>query len=637
MEKPLIRTEGKTDEMHLRMALKVLQTQGKFIDLDIDFFEVQDNSPAGYKELIALCRTASQTKQHRPQICIFDHDLPEEDAKKVANRDQPYKDWGNHIYSFIIPIPMHRPNARVVSIEHYYKNVDLMQADNNGKRLFLGDEFSQTTGVHKDKKNLVCKQFNEIRNGTVIDNGVFEIDSEHDVALSKSKFAENLEHLLVRGQAVDVSAFELIFSIIEQIVQGQLEQKTLDPILTQFKWEEYLEEMKRYAFVDLDPVRPDYYEPIDIFEGTKQVHAEDYLLNAIHGSVPLRCLIFGQPGSGKTYLLERICAKLADDMLVEVSTFKLSNVLNQEAKFVPSQKAIIPLLFRLNLFNHSSADIEKSIVDNRLISFGLTTTLVEFLKTGVKFVLLFDDLDEVWAQNFDDNLNHIQNFVNRLGRIPHVSVIIAGRQTATQRFRHLYRTYRVCNLSKDAVISLLNQLANQSDIWTNRELTPDKLISRFDQYSGLLEFLSTPYFVRRMAEYWNDFPTGNIAHLIHNVIFGIIDRQEKTEHSQILLIRRFQLEMLAFECLETNGEIKSRQLKDFDHEIIYWFQHMGFVTHSTVMNFTNQWMLAYLAARYAYEQNISLDAMVKKAISFELVRKCTTMYRYITAMSRQEE
>ena len=158
-------------------------------------------------------------------IFIADADHPEK-TNKLVDSKKAFKDWGNYVYSFQIPIPQHRVGQRVC-IEHYYTDDELKtEKDINGKkcRLFLSGEFDER-GISSDK-NYVCSPFTKeyksdkklIIEGDSKGRVSLINDASVTVALPKMKFAEAI--LAEDGDFANISSqnFKLIFDIIKQII-----------------------------------------------------------------------------------------------------------------------------------------------------------------------------------------------------------------------------------------------------------------------------------------------------------------------------------------------------------------------------------------------------------------------------------
>jgi hypothetical protein len=188
--KPLIMTEGKTFCAHLKAALKKLTEAGHYASLEIEFSEYEDELQMGSNDLKNLCQHSSKIVQLRPIICLFDRDETKI-IKQVSVANHAYKDWGNNVFSFIIPVPDHRVATPNISIEFYYTNSEIKRLDKQGRRLFLSDEFHPSSR-HK-REDLTCTDLSKIKRKdvSIIDDRVF--DGHHkNVALPKNQFADNI-------------------------------------------------------------------------------------------------------------------------------------------------------------------------------------------------------------------------------------------------------------------------------------------------------------------------------------------------------------------------------------------------------------------------------------------------------------
>jgi len=215
--RPLIMTEGKTDWKHLKAAWLRLKAAGEFDDLEIEFSEYEENIKMGSADLRNICAHSSKLPQARPIICIFDRDEPKI-MRSVSVADKAYKEWGNHVFSFIIPVPDHRQGAPNISIEFYYTDSEIMQADKHGRRLFLSSEFHPSSR-HKSQ-DLTCTDLNKVKRQdvSIIDNQVF--DRHHrNVALPKSQFADYILQQEEGFNDFEVSEFSQIFDIIAMIMK----------------------------------------------------------------------------------------------------------------------------------------------------------------------------------------------------------------------------------------------------------------------------------------------------------------------------------------------------------------------------------------------------------------------------------
>lgn len=216
---PLIITEGKTDWKHLKTALARLKEEGLFQDLELDFLEFGDDSPMGDAGLLKTCESYSKLAQSKPIICVFDRDNPKV-ISVVSGNDKDYKDWGNNVFSFAIPIPEHRLDTSDICIELYYQDKDIKRRDVNGRRLFLSNEFDQRSGRLLSSPEITCNDRNKFRRQlSIVDGQVWSINNEN-IALPKNDFADLIASADENFKDVDFTAFRKVFELISAIVRA---------------------------------------------------------------------------------------------------------------------------------------------------------------------------------------------------------------------------------------------------------------------------------------------------------------------------------------------------------------------------------------------------------------------------------
>ncbi|MEA3408593.1 MAG: reverse transcriptase domain-containing protein [Chloroflexota bacterium] len=215
LSRPLIVTEGKTDWKHLKAALAALKADGYFRELDIEFLD--DEEARGSADLEQFCEQHAKAPQNRKFICVFDRD---ERGRLERVHADPFKDWNNNTFSFAIPVPDHRKDTPVISIEFYYRDQEICREDANGRRLFLSSEFDTESGRHKTE-DLNCTLLNKIKRPDqvkIVDKRVFNCESEN-VALPKDDFATYVLNQEDGYADFDFSAFKAIFDIVSMIVE----------------------------------------------------------------------------------------------------------------------------------------------------------------------------------------------------------------------------------------------------------------------------------------------------------------------------------------------------------------------------------------------------------------------------------
>lgn len=237
-DKPLIITEGHTDWKHMKAAYENLKDREEckeiFENLDFEFLEYEAGNShenaglkleMGNKTLTNMCETMAKLKQPRKIIFVADCD-DDNTNKKMSSKDCLYKNWGNNVYSFILPVPNNRKNNPAICIEHLYSDDEIKtECEVNGvkRRLFIGNEFDEL-GLANDlgyiclNKNFCGPQKNNIIEGRT-DERVVLIKGDRSVnyALTKTEFANNVLNKVTPFDKFDFSNFVEIFKIIKEI------------------------------------------------------------------------------------------------------------------------------------------------------------------------------------------------------------------------------------------------------------------------------------------------------------------------------------------------------------------------------------------------------------------------------------
>lgn len=221
----IIYTEGKTDWQLLKKSHKKLN-----LDLNISFFEFEDKD-VGDINLLKKCEIWAESPHQYPQIFIFDNDN-KEIVKKTSNVKHKYKNWGNNVFSFVLPIPSHRIGFENICIEFYFTDSELKIKDLNGRRLFLTSEFKENSGNLKDDSTVhighkgKLKGLSEPRYAKVVDSEVYD-SSDKSIALSKANFAEYVCEEIKPFDNLNFGEFQKIFEIIQLIIQENLPKVSL--------------------------------------------------------------------------------------------------------------------------------------------------------------------------------------------------------------------------------------------------------------------------------------------------------------------------------------------------------------------------------------------------------------------------
>lgn len=240
-DKPLIITEGATDWKHMKAAYNYLIADPRcsawLPALDFDFLEYEpENSTAenciklkmSGSQLQTMCEQYSLIKQPHKMIFIADCDVLA--VKKALGGDDKYKDWGNSVYSFCLPIPDSRIQTPDICVEHLYSDEEIKKEltleDGITRRIFMGNEFDKegfSLGAEKYYcKNRDCCGPQKI---SIIDGSdkkkvikPWSQNKETNYALSKMNFATYVLDCKEPFNCMDFSNFIPLFEIIRDIL-----------------------------------------------------------------------------------------------------------------------------------------------------------------------------------------------------------------------------------------------------------------------------------------------------------------------------------------------------------------------------------------------------------------------------------
>jgi len=402
-----------------------------------------------------------------------------------------------------------------------------------------------------------------------------------------------------------------------------------------FDWKRFAES----AFdVSYDALHSEFYVPLALFRGRRiYPNAEETLQEELFRHRVNRILITGRPGSGKSFLLERLNGYFAERLLGDLE--------NASGDLESASNLVVPIFVQLNLF-----DAEEYVNDGNELSlelkireilspFGLNVPFQEFTRSGPRFIFLIDDLDEVVDDNVSQNLREVRRFIEKY---PDAKIILAGRESAANRFIHLFRTYKITDLSNAAVRSLLEQVLALSYPAPQLEKQVTEIWQYIEKPEGLLAFLSTPFFVYATADYWASPGSKevNLGRLLFRVIEQLMYRQEKTEYSErayALLTRRvFELEKLALETLPSDGIISKGQIDQLSEQDLRWFQQMEFISRSPAEpRFVSKWIHAYFAAHFL-TRNEEFTGFDGRRLFLQSIIEPLTPLKYATVLLLQD-
>ena len=225
----IIFTEGLTDSIHLQKHWEYIKSD--YPQSNISFWDYGMNGEKNYKqemggsELLKMCREYAKIKQDKKMIFIADCDDYRVAKEMGNNRDKKYKSWGNNVYSFTLPVPLHRKGNDNICIEHLYTDEEIKQEyickDGIRRRLYIGKEFddygrSIENRLLCTKASFCGENSNKIIDGTS-DARVICSDNldATNYALSKIEFAKKT---IVNTSKESFAAFKAVFCIINEII-----------------------------------------------------------------------------------------------------------------------------------------------------------------------------------------------------------------------------------------------------------------------------------------------------------------------------------------------------------------------------------------------------------------------------------
>jgi hypothetical protein len=224
LTRPIIVTEGKTDWRHLKKARERLSPDPTSVKFEFH----ESEADMGDAELKRFCSSMARVPQPQPIIAIFDRDV--EDIVKKLGDGKEFKDWGNNVFSFCIPVPKHRKDYKNISIEFFYQDKDLSRRDQHGRRLFFSNELQrkmvQSLTNKTDLENsiipLSSPNLEEELEKKVYDQDVAQIRNEsgEQVAMSKAAFAQLVADGSGEFAEIEFGTFESIFEIVETIIKN---------------------------------------------------------------------------------------------------------------------------------------------------------------------------------------------------------------------------------------------------------------------------------------------------------------------------------------------------------------------------------------------------------------------------------
>lgn len=243
-KKVLVITEGSTDWKHMKAAYEALKSDSQYSEifdgLNFDFLEYEEKesrNSAPYKinmgcsQLVALCENYAKLPQTTKFICIADRDDQKTNNALSVNGAE-FKEWGNNVYSFILPLPKIRESTPAICIEHLYSDAEIKteyngSEDGVSRRLYMGGEFDRrgiasTIDRFCEKKNACGPNSIAILEGSSKERVTsLNNDDGTNYALPKSQFASLILSKTPPFDHFDFTNFLPIFETIKHIIEKE--------------------------------------------------------------------------------------------------------------------------------------------------------------------------------------------------------------------------------------------------------------------------------------------------------------------------------------------------------------------------------------------------------------------------------
>ena len=134
-----------------------------------------------------------------------------------------YKSYGNNVYGFCISAPQSRKDEGQddISIEYLYSDEEIHTPLSNGCQLFFGDEFCETSGRHKENKDLILKNQQDRGKPKIVENNggqaVYDLN-DNNVLAKKVDFADAVKNDQIQISQESWDNFRHIFDKINHII-----------------------------------------------------------------------------------------------------------------------------------------------------------------------------------------------------------------------------------------------------------------------------------------------------------------------------------------------------------------------------------------------------------------------------------
>jgi len=202
-------TEGASDYLHLLAAQRFFHANNEFLNLEMQ--ADAESEAGGDSQLLDKCRGLALSPQPLPSVCVFDRD--NDDIVRRAGIEGGPKEYGNGVVALAIAIPDWRDPGQAC-IEMLYGDTDLERRDENGRRIYLAEEFDARTGHHRSEEVGIPNPGRR----PLVREDVYHRQTGDSLGLSKSSFAKLVYDQQPPFDQVDFEGFRKTFELIQKAV-----------------------------------------------------------------------------------------------------------------------------------------------------------------------------------------------------------------------------------------------------------------------------------------------------------------------------------------------------------------------------------------------------------------------------------
>ena len=235
---PIVFTEGKSDAILLKTAVEKLNLSQYS---DWNFQTIIMGKTSNNNALLLFLESLRDNKlSEKLVIGLFDRDTElkiDDNGRRIDIRDYEFVKICDNVYAVALPIPSHRGSSDPISLEHFFTDKEI-KTEYRGKRLYLGNEFHPTGVCISHSERFYRAARNVCGTIKIVEQegktgGVTGADGNGSFAISKVKFAENIQNNVPPFDKISFREFSKIFDIFNRILSATNKAEAKDNVTPQ--------------------------------------------------------------------------------------------------------------------------------------------------------------------------------------------------------------------------------------------------------------------------------------------------------------------------------------------------------------------------------------------------------------------